>query len=200
MGEYSNKNLIEKREAIRRDNVISVIVTVVLVVILLVFLYLKTAVFMVVSVKGSSMYDTLSDGDLLFANKLSSVSRGDVVVIHDPEIDNEALIKRVIGLGGDELWTVNGYVYITYTDSQGERVTERLVEDYVYREGMTKMSGKITVPEGCIFVMGDNRTASSDSRFFGAVKLSSVMGVVPEWSVNIKDSGFIKWYKGIVTA
>lgn len=200
MGEYSNKNLIEKREAIRRDNVISVIVTVVLVVILLVLLYLKTAVFMVVSVKGSSMYDTLSDGDLLFANKLSSVSRGDVVVIHDPEIDNEALIKRVIGLGGDELWTVNGYVYITYTDSQGERVTERLVEDYVYREGTTKMSGKITVPEGCIFVMGDNRTASSDSRFFGAVKLSSVMGVVPEWSVNIKDSGFIKWYKGIVTA
>lgn len=200
MGEYSNKNLIEKREAIRRDNVISVIVTVVLVVILLVLLYLKTAVFMVVSVKGSSMYDTLSDGDLLFANKLSSVSRGDVVVIHDPEIDNEALIKRVIGLGGDELWAVNGYVYITYTDSQGERVTERLIEDYVYREGTTKMSGKITVPEGCIFVMGDNRTASSDSRFFGAVKLSSVMGVVPEWSVNIKDSGFIKWYKGIVTA
>lgn len=200
MGAYSNKNLIEKRDAIRRDNVISVIVTVVLVVILLVFLYLKTAVFMVVSVKGSSMYDTLSDGDLLFANKLSRVSRGDVVVIHDPEIDTDALIKRIIGIGGDELWTVNGYVYITYTDSQGERVTERLVEDYVYREGTTKMPGKISVPEGYIFVMGDNRTASSDSRYFGAVKLSSVMGVVPEWSVKIKDSGFIKWYKGIVTA
>lgn len=200
MGDYSNKNLIEKREAIRRENAISIIVTVVLVVVLLVFMYLKTAVFMVVSVKGNSMYDTLSDGDLLFANRLSSVSRGDIVVIHDNEIESEALIKRVIGLEGDDVWAINGYVYITYTDENGERVTEKLVEDYVYRQGTTKMSGKITVPDGCIFVMGDNRTASSDSRYFGSVKLSAVMGVVPDWSVDIKDGGFIKWYKGIVTA
>lgn len=199
MANYFDKNLIERQKAAKRDAVGTMIFVVVLLVLLAVGIYLKTCVFMVVSVKGSSMYDTLSDGDLLFANKLESPTRGDIVVIYDTDIDDEALIKRVICLQGDDIWTINGFVYITYTDEGGNRVTERLKEDYLLKIGVTKINDKITIPDGYVFVMGDNREKSSDSRYFGCVKTSSILGVVPDWSVEIKDSVFINWYKKIIT-
>ncbi len=199
MAKYFDKNLIERQKSAKRDAVGTMIFIAVLLLLLAVGIYLKTCVFMVVSVKGTSMYDTLSDGDLLFANKLESPTRGDIVVIYDDDIDDEALIKRVICLQGDDIWTINGFVYITYTDEDGNRVTEKLEEDYLLKSGVTKINDKITVPDGYFFVMGDNRERSSDSRYFGCVKTSSILGVVPDWSVNIKDSAFINWYKKIIT-
>ncbi len=196
---YSGKNLIEYNKSVRREAYFNVVFCVFLVALLLVLLYYKTFVFMVVSVKGDSMYDTLNNGDLLIADKTVSCSRGDIIVFYDKEINDEALIKRVIAVGGDTVWSQNGYVYIGYTDNNGETVTERLNEDYVYTSGITNVKSTV-VPENCVFVLGDNRGVSHDSRYFGAVSRNSVLGVVTNWSVKIKDSKFVSWYKRAIGA
>lgn len=198
MADYSNKNLIEYEADVKRERLTSVIFLLFICTLLVFFIYLKTAVFMLVSVKGHSMCNTLSNGDLLFADRTSKVSRGDIVVILRSDVNEEALIKRVIGVEGDTLWSEGGYVYRSYLDETGKEVTERLNEDYVYKQGSTKIFGRFTVPKGCIYVLGDNREISSDSRSFGAVDLNCVLGVVPKWSVDVKDSSFMIWYKKAV--
>ncbi len=199
MADYSNKNLIEYEADARKEKLSSVIFLLFICTLLVFFIYLKTSVFMLVSVKGDSMCNTLSSGDLLFADRTSAVSRGDIVVILRSDVNEEALIKRVIGVEGDTLWSTGGYVYRSYTDKYGNTVTEKLNEDYVYKQGSTGFFGKVTVPKGCIFVLGDNREISSDSRSFGFVELNCVLGVVPKWSVDIKNSSFIIWYKNAVS-
>lgn len=195
----SGKNLIEYDKSSRREAYSNVVFCVILVALFLVLLYYKTFVFMVVSVKGKSMYDTLNDGDLLIADRTASYARGDVIVFYDTEIKNEALIKRVIAVGGDTVWSEDGYVYLSFTDKNGRIVTEKLNEDYVYKKGVTDFS-PTKVPDNCIFVLGDNRENSSDSRFFGVISEKCVLGVVTDWSLKIKDSSFVSWYKRAIGA
>lgn len=195
----SGKNLIEYDKSSRREAYSNVVFCVILVALFLVLLYYKTFVFMVVSVKGKSMYDTLNDGDLLIADRTASYARGDVIVFYDTEIKNEALIKRVIAVGGDTVWSEDGYVYLSFTDKNGRVVTEKLNEDYVYKKGITEFL-PTKVPDNCIFVLGDNRENSSDSRFFGVISEESVLGVVTDWSLKIKDSSFVSWYKRVIGA
>ncbi len=195
MADYSNKNLIEYEAAVKREKFTSLIFLLFICTFLIFCFYLRTEVYMLVSVKGSSMCNTLFDGDLLLADKTSTVDRGDVVVVLKNEVKDEALIKRVIGLEGDTIWTEDGYVYRSYVDKNGQTVSEKLEEYYLYRQGSTRIYDKVTVPEGCIYIMGDNRDISSDSRSFGAVELNCVLGIVPQWSINIKDSKFVTWYK-----
>lgn len=195
----SGKNLIEYDKSSRREAYSNVVFCVILVALFLVLLYYKTFVFMVVSVKGKSMYDTLNDGDLLIADRTANYARGDVIVFYDTEIKNEALIKRVIAVGGDTVWSENGYVYLSFTDKNGRIVTEKLNEDYVYKKGVTDFL-PTKVPVNCIFVLGDNRENSSDSRFFGVISEKCVLGVVTDWSLKIKDSSFVSWYKRAIGA
>ena len=140
-------------------------------------------------VPSGSMLETIQIGDRLFGEKISyrfrSPERGEVVTFHDPAGTDVLLIKRVIATQGETVDFVDGVVYVNgapldepYTNglpsepfsSTASFLEEPLVYPY-------------TVPEGCIWVMGDNRVNSQDSRYFGPVEVDSVTsrGVVIFW-------------------
>ena len=113
-------------------------------------------------VPSGSMETTLPTKSLLLSWQLPYVltdpipQRGEVVTFRSDEL-NKLLVKRVIGLPGDTVSFQDGYVYIN---------GEKLDEPYLSRQGVTA-SGRqeeYTVPEGCLFFMGDNRTGSYDAR------------------------------------
>jgi len=133
-------------------------------------------IFGIVIVAGSSMEPTYSDGNFLFMNRLKSNSpqRGDVVVIDKDAVNSEKrLIKRVIGLPGET-------IEISQT---GDVLIDGIVLEESYIIGITAPGSvntyPLSIPDGCIFVMGDNREHSEDSRSeVGLIAISDVVGVV----------------------
>jgi signal peptidase I len=119
-----------------------------------------------------SMVPTLEVGDRVLVSKLiylfSGPQRGDIVVFESPDEDID-LVKRVVGVPGDNVKVVRGSLYVN---------GERWEEAYLNYEWPDKESdyGPITVPEGHIFVMGDNRADSADSRYIGPVPLDYLVG------------------------
>ena len=113
-------------------------------------------------VEGSSMEPTLSNGDNLIVDKLSyhfhKPERFDVIVFPDAEEKNKLYVKRIIGLPGETVEIRDGHIYI---DGSSEPL-----EDVETKEYMVGNYGPYTVPEGCYFVMGDNRNDSKDSRYW----------------------------------
>jgi len=129
-------------------------------------------------VEGSSMYSTLETGDRVFVNKLSyrlhDPNRGDVVVLHQLSgISPRDLIKRVIGLPGETVEVRNCTVLI-----DGKILNEPYLDPGVVTP--TNCGGDYTldgvVPEDHIFVMGDNRGGSQDSRVLGAISEDDLIG------------------------
>ena len=127
-------------------------------------------------VRGESMDTTLQDGNYLIVNKLSYAGdppkTGDIIVLESDLEDEKLLVKRVIGVGGDEVKT-NG--------RQTELNGKPLDEPYINRdtEGYGQMQ-TWEVPEGHVFVMGDNRDVSLDSREpeVGFVPVDDIVGKV----------------------
>ena len=117
--------------------------------------------FRVVDVSGSSMNPTLQNGDKMLVSRLFYTPRaGDVVVFKTDSYDpNKALVKRVIATEGQEINIdfINGIVYVN-----NQPVEEAYIAEPTYTK--SDFIGPQTVPEGCVFVMGDNRNASTDSR------------------------------------
>ena len=115
----------------------------------------------VIDVSGSSMWPTLKNGDKMIVSDLFYKPKyGDVVVFKTDSYDpNKALVKRVIATEGQEI-SIDFDRGVVYIDGSP------IEEDYVAELTTTKLDfiGPQTVPEGCIFVMGDNRNASTDSR------------------------------------
>lgn len=115
------------------------------------------------------MKPTLQPGYLLVVNKLSykvgEPKHGDIVVFHFQGDKNEDYIKRVIGLPGDQVSVSNGIVTVNGTP---------LTEPYIAE--LPKYSGTWNVPEGSLFVLGDNRNNSSDSHQWGFVDINDVVG------------------------
>ncbi len=163
-------------------------------------------------VDGSSMFPNLHDGDMLLVNRnayeswdlytlvdwlpgvdhadakefspFSDPQRGDVVVFDPPVPSSKPYIKRIIGLPGETVEIRDGSVFID---------GEELIEPYI-EPGTTACSRECepwVVPEGQIFVLGDNRQNSSDSRVFGPVDIESVQGKA--WVIYwpISDLGFL---------
>jgi signal peptidase I len=124
-----------------------------------------------IRVESISMQPTLYPGDYVIVNKLAyrfnhRPDRGDVIVFRYPP-DPEAIpyIKRIIGLPGDQIHIADGKVHVN-----GQLVVEP------YLVVSTNRGGDWTVPDGQLFVMGDNRNNSSDSRSWGFVPLENIIG------------------------
>lgn len=140
---------------------------------------LRTFVLQPYEIPSGSMEETIQVGDMLFSEKISyyvgEPSYGDIVTFADPEIPSRTLIKRVIATGGQTVDLQDGHVVVDgktlvepYTDGKPSYpLTPAYGTSLVY---------PYTVPEGYLWVMGDNRTNSQDSRYFGAVDSKSVTG------------------------
>ncbi|MBO7762887.1 MAG: signal peptidase I [Clostridia bacterium] len=153
-----------------------------LILVTLALLVLVTTLFIRQTVVvGGSMEPTLKNGEQLFISDLFYTPKaGDIVVVQvDGEIaerfttlhENEAIIKRVIATEGQTVGIVNGTVYIDGVP---------LSEDYVLRDGTDQKLNMptVTVSEGHIFLMGDHRNNSLDSRWFGEVDERTVIGKI----------------------
>jgi signal peptidase I len=139
-------------------------------------------VFAPIIVDGYSMMPTLHDHDRMIVNKLSykigQPKRFDIIVFHAEE--NKDYIKRVIGLPGDRIEYKNDTLYVNgkaykepYLDEYKKQVIDGpLTEPFTLEE----ITGKETVPEGHLFVMGDNRRYSKDSRHIGFIPMNKVVG------------------------
>jgi signal peptidase I len=163
---------------------------VVVVVAVLVAVLLRAFVVQTFYIPSGSMEPTLQIGDRILVNKLSyhlhGVDRGDIVVFSRPPTENcggpevNDLVKRVIGLPGDVISLKNGYVYI-----DGKRLDESWLP--AAEQGVTiagpagnnsNLAQPYRVPADNYFVMGDNRTDSCDSRYWGPINRSLIVGKV----------------------
>lgn len=175
------------------DWIYSIVVALFLAMLIHIFLFVPT------KVSGESMYPTLDNGQYLIVSKISHVLRempdyGDIVIIDsrtrrerswiddltEPMNNYIAIfdrtwqehsvwVKRVIGRAGDVLEFHDGAVW---------RNGQKLDEPYINEPMEFSMDGSYTVPDGMVFVMGDNRNHSSDSRFIGPVPVDHVLGHV----------------------
>lgn len=164
---------------------------------LIIFFIIHTFFFTNYVVEGNSMSPTLENGDKLIINKIiyriGDIERFDIIVFHATE--DEDYVKRVIGLPGDEISYKNDQLFIN-----GEPVNEPFLDPTVKR-GLVKftndftlesITGKKIIPEGYIFVMGDNRKDSYDSRHFGLIPIEKVIGKVAlrYWPFSAFDLSF----------
>ena len=125
------------------------------------------------------MLPNLTEGDYIFTSKITykfrDMKKGDIVVFRSPTNPDIEFIKRIIGLPGDKIMVLDGKVSVN--DIQ-------LTEGYIpsttplAHNGFLKNGIPIIVPQDHIFVLGDNREVSSDSRIFGPIPISSLIGQV----------------------
>ncbi len=169
---------------------------VILMAVLLCTVVLRTYVVQSFSIPSLSMAPTLQVGDRIIVNKLSyrvhEVHRGDIVVFARPPLEMQNytdLVKRVIGLPGETISSRNGKVYIN-----GKLLAEPWLPPgpQSYTGALTdgnqqyNLPGPAKIPAGEYYVMGDNRTDSEDSRFFGPIPKSLIVGraVAVVWPIS----------------
>jgi signal peptidase I len=169
---------------------------------LLIAILIKTFLFQAFYIPSESMKPTLNVGDRVLVNKVSyrlhDVNRGDIVVFETPPKAKDAngeikdLVKRVVALPGETFSTRDGTVYIN-----GRPLKEPYLQEGVKTcapNTAATTCGDISdqrIPANDVLVLGDNRAASKDSRFFGPIKESSIVGrvFVRIWPIN--DIGFL---------
>ncbi|MBR4131354.1 MAG: signal peptidase I [Oscillospiraceae bacterium] len=137
----------------------------ILAVVTLTFVFLMR----MVSVNGPSMTSTLLDGDrlTLLSNTIYTEPKaGDVVVAAVPTYENgEALVKRVIATGGQTVDIQYDAMGVATVYVDGQALDEPYINETMYRAAYGTIEFPVTVPEGFVFVMGDNRNHSADSRY-----------------------------------
>lgn len=151
---------------------------------IIIFAFIRTFFFSNYVVEGESMMPTLEDGNKLVVNKIGyqigDFNRFDVIVFHANK--EEDYVKRLIGLPGDKIEYKDDRLYIN-----GKKYNEPFLEKYRKKTlggrltgdfTLEEITGKKVVPKGKLFVLGDNRLGSWDSRHFGFISVEQVVGKV----------------------
>jgi signal peptidase I len=184
-----------------RENIEAILLAIVLA------LFIRTFIVQAFKIPSGSMEDTLLIGDHILVNKfiygiripfsnktiipVSEPERGDIVVFeypHDLKVD---YIKRVVGIPGDVVESRNKVVYV---NGQPENNNHAVHKDGFILPGVRDNFGPITVPADSLFVMGDNRDRSNDSRFWRFVNYRHLRGkaFLIYWSWDKQDFG-VRW-------
>ncbi len=153
---------------------------VVLIIVVVASILIRTFVFQTFSIPSGSMEPTLWEGNHIMVDKLSvefgTINIGDIVVFKAPPVvrkdcgDNYAdLVKRVIGLPGDRLTSVGNTIYVG---------GKKLDQKWPHWNPVTPAIGHVVVPKGHYFMMGDYHSNSCDSRYWGTVPRSDIIGKV----------------------
>jgi signal peptidase I len=139
---------------------------------LVVLVGVRVFILVPVGIDGDSMEPTVHGGDIAVISKLAdsadSLDRGDLVVFDDPEGDLS--LKRVIALPGDELVILDAVLEVNGRPVDEPYVDRASIDGSYFR--------RVVVPEGSVFLMGDNRARSIDSRYYGAVAEERILGRV----------------------
>ena len=183
-----------------------------IIIAILIAVVVRTFVVQAYKIPSRSMVPTLLVGDHILVNKfiygvkvpflrnkiisVTNPQRGDIVVFIYPNDRSKDYIKRVIGLGGDKIEIKNKIIFINgkkYSDAYG------IYSDNVIYPGSMQPRdnfGPVTVPEKSLFVMGDNRDESADSRFWGFVDLKDVEGkaFIIYFSLNYEEKN-LRWQR-----
>jgi signal peptidase I len=181
-----------------------------IIIAILIALVIKTFVIQAFKIPSRSMVPTLLVGDQILVNKfiygvkipylrktiipVTNPEKGDIVVFIYPNDRSKDFIKRVIGIAGDKIEIRNKKIFINgkeYSDSYGV-----YSDNLIYPAAIQPRDnfGPVTVPQNSLFVMGDNRDESSDSRYWGFVDIKDVEGkaFIIYWSWNHEDTN-LRW-------
>lgn len=137
------------------------------IIIIISIIFIRTFVITTIKVSGISMENTLNDKDIMFMEKITKVKRFDIVGI---SVNDELLIKRVIGIEGDLLYYKDNKLFINNKEIK-EDYTKGITKDFHIEE-----FGVATIPNDHFLVLGDNRENSNDSRAFGLITKSNIIG------------------------
>ncbi|MCD4718382.1 MAG: signal peptidase I [Desulfobacula sp.] len=196
----------KKSKSSLRENTEAIIIAIIIA------MFIRTFIVQAFKIPSGSMLETLQIGDQILVNKfiygvkipftggktlisVKNPQKGDIVVFKYPEDPSKDFIKRVMATGGDTLEIINKKLYVNNNLLEGEKYAvyktgEIIPGNYSSRDNLRK----IIVPENKLFVMGDNRDNSHDSRFWGFVDLTEVKGeaFIIYWSWNKNKFG-VRW-------
>jgi signal peptidase I len=202
--DLASQGTIKPKKGIVREYFEAILIAIVLA------LFIRTFIVQAFKIPSGSMKPTLLVGDHILVNKfiygvklpffritlipVTDPKRGDIVVFKFPEDPDKDFIKRVIGIPGDVVEIRNKKIYLNHKpmeDSHGTYVDPHVIPGSARpRDNF----GPVTVPSDSLFVMGDNRDHSYDSRFWGFVDMSDLKGkaFIIYWSWNKENSG-VRW-------
>lgn len=196
----------KRKKSSLRENIEAVIIAVIIA------MFIRTFIIQAFKIPSGSMLETLQIGDHILVNKfiygikipftdgkvlvsIKDPKKGDIVVFKFPEDPSKDFIKRVIGTGGDTIQIINKKLYVNDKPVNGqEYVSHKSSQIYSGMVSPRDNLRKIKVPENKLFVMGDNRDNSHDSRFWGFVDLKAIKGqaFIIYWSWNKSEFG-VRW-------
>ncbi len=200
----STKNTQIQTKSRLRENIEAIVVAVILA------LFIRTFIVQAFKIPSGSMKETLQIGDHILVNKfiygiklpflqttlisITDPQRDDIVVFEFPEDNDKDFIKRVVGVAGDAVEVRNKKVRVNGVLQEGNYIVNS--DSHIFPGNLQPRDnfGPVTVPAHSLFVMGDNRDHSYDSRYWGFVDLKAIKGkaFIIYWSWD-KDNFGIRW-------